>query len=116
MTNWRKIIETNPVFHLIIKKTIDEHPAIDLLIKVEIHKKDAKVSIRPGHDWYFDYVKPLRKDPIITWKYRLMRRSGTTCIYCPKVEWTIEASVLCKIFVNTAFEKESNQIIMETWK
>ena len=115
MTNWRKKLETDPIFNLIIRKTVDEHPATDLEIELELDDKDAKLSIRPGHDWYFDYEKSGFRVVNIKWKYRLYRPSMTRCIFCKHVKWVIEASVLCKIFVNTSFDKDSNQVVMESW-
>ena len=116
MTNWRKAFETDLIFNLILRKTIDEFPGEDIEVELEINTvlKDGNIVLKPGHEWYFTYKQFWRYSPRILWKYRLKSNSLTELIGGIQQQWTIKASVLNKVHINEMGDRWG-QTITEVW-
>lgn len=117
MTNWRKAFESDTIFNLVIRKTIDEFPGDDIEVDLEINTsaKEIHLTLEPGHEWLISYNKSRRGKLVsLGWQFRLKRKSMTRLMGGEYANWMIDASVLNRVYVNE-FGSNKNNIITEVW-
>lgn len=116
MINWRKALEADLIFNKIVDRIISEFPGEDIKVELEINTstKEGNLIFDPGYEWLFGYNKSWRHPVAIGWQFRLKRKSMTKLMGGKYAKWTIDASVLSKIYVNE-WGPNNKKIILETW-